>query len=310
VYGKVKELPPPLLRKPKITTPYDDVSMMHDLLSNRSETEQLHLVNQTPIACPRKEQTTVEPDPHGPAYPADRTCVERNIDLQKLHYCGTTLMGTSDMLGEDKSAMNSSTIPSKLDERHVISLFHRVHSAAGIIEFQHIQGKENPTGMLKNHWASCDVWPALQPVLYTNGNTAKHLQKGEVSTTWETPLSYQHCWTTARPNGECQVFNNSRLYVEIMDIGCGFSRPPMLDWSDLRNYPMTKEGSIRNAELETVGSKAEHHQFIRWVPVGNPRVPQVPNRFKGNEHGTYSSCTSQSYVCSLLPSCERKKDKI
>jgi len=190
VYGEVKELiptdAPPPLGKPVITTSYVDANLMHDLLTGRSVTGILHFINQTPVAWYCKKQATVETATYGSEYSAARTCVEQIIDLRNtLRYLGVPLLDASYMFGDNKSVVDSSTIPeSKLNKRHTILSFHRVREAiaSGMITFHHIPGKQNPADVLSKHWAYCDVWPVLQPVLFHYGDTAKLLRKGEIPT--------------------------------------------------------------------------------------------------------------------------------
>ena len=67
-------------------THYVDANLMHDVLTGRSVTGILHLLNQTPIDWYAKKQATVETATSGSEYVASRTCVEQVIDLRNMHY--------------------------------------------------------------------------------------------------------------------------------------------------------------------------------------------------------------------------------
>ena len=86
VYGDCKEVfptdTPVPLGRPVLTTTYVDANLMHDLLSGKSVTGILHLLNKTPIDWYSKKQATVETATVGSEYVAARTAVEQIIDLR------------------------------------------------------------------------------------------------------------------------------------------------------------------------------------------------------------------------------------
>jgi hypothetical protein len=63
-------------------THYVDANLFHDLITGRSVTGILHLVNKTPIDWYSKKQATVETATYGSEYVAARTCVEQIMDLR------------------------------------------------------------------------------------------------------------------------------------------------------------------------------------------------------------------------------------
>ena len=68
---------------------YVDVNLMHNVISGKSVTGILHLVNRTPLDWYSKKQATVENATYGSEFVAARTCVEQIIDLQTtLRYLG------------------------------------------------------------------------------------------------------------------------------------------------------------------------------------------------------------------------------
>ena len=178
-HGATEVLPtdaPRPLGKPVQTTSYVDANLYHDLISGRSVTGILHFLNKTPVDWFSKLQSTVETATFGSEYVAARTCTEQIIDLRNtLRYLGVPLVGTSMMFGDNKSVVDSATVPqSKLTKRHNALSYHRTREAiaAGITRFHHIRGETNPADILSKHWDLCSVWPQLKPILFWQGDTA------------------------------------------------------------------------------------------------------------------------------------------
>jgi len=61
----------------------------------------------------------------------------------------------------------------KLYKRHNALLFHCICEAisGAIIGFYHIDGDENPAGILSKHWGYQQIWKLLQPLVYWKGIT-------------------------------------------------------------------------------------------------------------------------------------------
>ena len=75
------------------------------------------------------------------------------------------------MLGDNKSVVDSSTIPhAKLHKCHNALSFHQVREAiaGAIIGFYHIDGNGNPADILSKHWGCRQL---LQPLLLWRGDT-------------------------------------------------------------------------------------------------------------------------------------------
>ena len=64
VYGKIKELTPHYAPAPQekhvVTISYHDTNLFHNVISGRSVTGVLHMLNKTPIDWHSKKQSTVE----------------------------------------------------------------------------------------------------------------------------------------------------------------------------------------------------------------------------------------------------------
>jgi hypothetical protein len=155
---------------------YVDANLYHNVLTGRSVTGILHLINGTPIDWYSKKQATVETATYGSEFVAARTCVEQIIDLrQTLRYLGVPVIQKSQMFGDNKTVVDSATkIHAKLHKRHTALSFHRVREAiaAGFIGFHHIPGARNPADVLSKHWSYGCVWNLLQPLLFWMGDTA------------------------------------------------------------------------------------------------------------------------------------------
>ena len=97
-----------------------------------------------------------------------------------LRYLGVPIVEKTYLFGDNKSVVDSSSVPhSKLHKRHTALSYHRVREAiaAGIILFIHIAGNLNPADILSKHWAYQQVWPMLQALLFYQGDTSTLLGK-------------------------------------------------------------------------------------------------------------------------------------
>jgi hypothetical protein len=133
-----------------------DANLYHDLISGRSVTGILHLLNKTPIDWFSKLQSTVKMATFGSEYVAARTATEQIIDLRNtVRYLGVPIRGTSMMFGDNETVVNTALIPhARLLKRHVALSYHKVQEAvaAGIVRFHHVRGKLNPADILSKHW--------------------------------------------------------------------------------------------------------------------------------------------------------------
>jgi hypothetical protein len=117
VYGYLLEVEltdaPEPLGKYVTLTHYVDANLFHDIITGRSVTGILHLVNKTPIGWYSKKQATVETATYGSEYVAARTCVEQVMDLRlTLRYLGVPIhTSRSYMFGDNKTVVESSIRP-------------------------------------------------------------------------------------------------------------------------------------------------------------------------------------------------------
>ena len=180
VYGNVSEMlphdAPEPLGKYVTLTHYFDANLYHDIITGRSVTGILHLINKMPLDWYAKKQATVETATYGSEFVAARTCVDQIVDLRNtLRYLGVPLREKSYVFGDNKTVVGSSTVPhAKLHKRHNALSFHRVREAvaAGYIQMHHIDGIFNPADILSKHWSYSQVWHNLKPLLFYKGDTA------------------------------------------------------------------------------------------------------------------------------------------
>ena len=145
------------------------------MLSGRSVTGILHLINKTPFEWYSKKQATVETATYGSEFVAARHATEQIIDHRiSLRYLGVPIREHTYMFGDNESVVGSgSKVDAKLHKRHTALSFHRVREAiaAGVLEFYHIAGTINPADILSKHWGYQQVWSLLRPLMFWHGDT-------------------------------------------------------------------------------------------------------------------------------------------
>jgi hypothetical protein len=179
VYGAIEEMlpadAPEALGKHVTLSHFVDANLMHDLVTGRSLSGALHLLNKTPIDWYSKKQATVEIATYSSELLAMRSCVEQIIDLRNtLRYLGVPIREKSYVFGDNETVVKNTTqVHGKLHKRHNMLSFHFVREAiaAGYVVFTHIPGSTNPSDILSKHWGYTDVWPTLKALLFHGGDT-------------------------------------------------------------------------------------------------------------------------------------------
>ena len=185
----------PLVRQ----SSYKDANLMHDVMNGRAVSGILHFLNQFPVDWYAKKQPTVESATYGSEFVAGRTAVQQIKALRiTLRYLGVRIEEPSFLFGDNESVVKSSTVPhSLLSKRHHALSYHTVREAiaAGIVEFHHIPGTENPADILSKHWGHAQVYHhLLKPIMFYRGDTLDLIdepipeveQEEEVETTTQT----------------------------------------------------------------------------------------------------------------------------
>jgi hypothetical protein len=182
VYGNIKEeLPPNMprpLRKTVVHACFVDANLLHDVVTGRSATGILNLLNLTPLDFTSKRQETVETATYGSEFIAARIATEQIMDLRNtLRYFGVpTIEDKTNMFGDNKSVVTSSTLPhSVLKKRHHFLAYHRVREAiaSGIVKCFHMPGTENPSDVLTKNLSHSVAWPLIKPFLFFAGDPAE-----------------------------------------------------------------------------------------------------------------------------------------
>ena len=155
------------------TTHYVDANLMHDIVTGKSVTAVLHLLNGTPIDWYSKRQSTVETATYGSEFVAARTAIDQITELRhSLRYLGVPIRERSYMYGDNRSVVLNATVPhSILSKRHHLLSYHRVREAiaAKYVAFYWKDGKTNPADILSKHWDFVSIWPMLKPLLFWKG---------------------------------------------------------------------------------------------------------------------------------------------
>ena len=157
------------------TTTYVDANLHHDQVTGRAVTACLHLVNATRSHWHTKRQATVETAPFCSEFVAARIATDQIIDLRyTLMYLGVPIRSKSYMFGDNKSVVDSESIPtSTLSKKSSLASYHRVREAiaAGYLQFNWKDGKSNPADILRKHWEFLSILPLLKPFLFSKGDT-------------------------------------------------------------------------------------------------------------------------------------------
>ena len=179
VYGGAKEEIPHDIPEPKgkhvTTTTYVDANLHHDQVTGKAVTACLHIVNATPSHWYTKRQATVETATYGSEFVATRIATDQIIDLRyTIMYLGVPVRSKSYMFGDNKSVVDSASIPtSTLSKKSTLASYHRVREAiaAGYLQFNWKDGKSNPADILSKNWEFANIWPLLKPLLFWKGDT-------------------------------------------------------------------------------------------------------------------------------------------
>ena len=163
--------------KPVQQITYVDANLYHDMLSGKSVTAVLHMLNKTPIEWYSKKQSTVVTATFGSENVAARTAIEQMKTFKyTLLYLGVPIIDRAVMVGDNKSVVDCDTQPhSRLAKRHLMLSYHyavRDAIASGNYAFCWIDGKKNPADILSKHWNRNEVWESLQTLLFWSGDTA------------------------------------------------------------------------------------------------------------------------------------------
>jgi len=130
IYRKVTEVIPTDALKPlgkliKMIA-YVNVNLMHDIVTGRSVTGIIHLLNQTPVEWFTKRQPIKEMTSYGAKFMAARTATRQILEMRTtMRYLGVQVNGPTFLFGYNKTVVESCNIlKAKLHKRHVILSFY------------------------------------------------------------------------------------------------------------------------------------------------------------------------------------------
>ena len=100
---------------PARITIYKDADHAHDLLTRRSVTGILLMVNNTPVKWISKRQKTIETSTYGSEMVAGQIATELVVEYRNtLRLLGVPIDGPALMLGDNQSIVLSTTVPSSI----------------------------------------------------------------------------------------------------------------------------------------------------------------------------------------------------
>jgi len=143
----------PMSKGPKVRmTVYVDADHAHDLVTRRSITGILVMLNNTPIRWVSKRQKTVETSTYGSELVAARIATELIMEVRyMLRSLGVSLEGPTLMLGDNMSVVLNTSVPSSvLKKKHNAIAYHRVREAiaARVLRFAYLKSEENVSDIL------------------------------------------------------------------------------------------------------------------------------------------------------------------
>jgi hypothetical protein len=126
--------------------------LIRDLVTRRSITGILFMLNNTPIRWISKCQKTVETSTYGSELVASRIATQLILEVRYMLWSlGVALDGAASMLGDNMSVVLNNTVPSSdVKKKHNVIVYHRVREAiaARIMGFSYIKSKENASDVL------------------------------------------------------------------------------------------------------------------------------------------------------------------
>ncbi len=151
-------------------TAFVDANHGHDLLTRRSVTGILILLNNTPIRWISKKQKTVETSSYGSELVASRIACEAIQELRyHLRNIGVPIDGPTDMIGDNMSVILNTSVPSSmLKKKHNAIAYHRVREciAAGIIRSGYTKSDDNLSDVLTKPLDGPQLHKLVKPFLF------------------------------------------------------------------------------------------------------------------------------------------------
>ena len=162
-------LPKPKGKKIRITV-YKDADHAHDLVTRRSVTGVLLVLNNTPVKWISQRQKTVETSTYGSELVATRVAMELILEYRNnLRMMGVEPDGPGLMLGDNNSVVLNCTMPnSVLKKKHAACNYHRIREAiaGGAVSFAHIPSEMNYADILTKPLSGTPFSRLVNPLLF------------------------------------------------------------------------------------------------------------------------------------------------
>jgi hypothetical protein len=144
------------VKEPKIRmTVYVDADHAHDLVTRRSITGILVMLNNTSIRWVSKRQKAVETSTYESQLVASSIATELIVEIYiMLRSLGADSEGPALMLGDNMSVVLNTSVPSNtssvLKKKHNAIAYHRVQEAiaAKVLRFKYLRSEENTSNIL------------------------------------------------------------------------------------------------------------------------------------------------------------------
>ena len=161
---------PDYLGPPIRITVYKDSDHAHDLVTRRSVTGILLLVNNTPVKWISKRQKTIETSTYGAELVAAKQAVELILEYRTmLRLMGANVEQTSLLLGDNKSVVLNTTVPSSvLKKKHCALSYHKVREmiSCNVVRFTHIDSSQNYADLLTKALPRQKFRRLIDPLLF------------------------------------------------------------------------------------------------------------------------------------------------
>ena len=165
----LKDIPDPLGPMVRMTV-YKDADHAHDIVTRRSVTGILLLINNTPVKYISKRQKTVETSTYGSELVAAKQAVELILEYRyKLRMMGANMEESALMLGDNKSVVLNTTMPSSvLKKKHCAVSYHKIREmiACKVLRFASIKSEVNFSDILTKPLPRAVFNRLVKPLLF------------------------------------------------------------------------------------------------------------------------------------------------
>ena len=165
------EIPTPKGLPVRLTV-FKDADHTHDIVTRRSVTGILLMVNNTPVKWISKRQKTVETSTYGSELVAGKQAIELILEYRyMLMMMGMNLEKYALLLGDNNSVVLNTTMPSSvLKKKHCAVSYHKIREAiaAGIVRFSHISSENNYADILTKPLGPRKFMKVMKPLIFCN----------------------------------------------------------------------------------------------------------------------------------------------